>query len=62
MAAATTNLHPDFGTPPYGFPFNVVDNTHRWYHSPFNMPVKAILARTRWVLIRASKAAATATR
>jgi len=28
MAAATTNLHPDFGGPPYGFPFNVVDNTH----------------------------------
>jgi fibronectin type III domain protein len=28
MAASTTNLHPDFGTPPYGFPFNVVDNTH----------------------------------
>jgi hypothetical protein len=27
-AAATTNLHPDFGGPPYGFPFNVVDNTH----------------------------------
>jgi hypothetical protein len=28
MAAATTNLHPDFGGPPYGFPFNVVDNSH----------------------------------
>src|SRR5579864_4560497 len=28
MAAGTTNLHPDFGGPPYGFPFNVVDNTH----------------------------------
>jgi hypothetical protein len=27
-AAATTNLHPDFGAPPYGFPFTVVDNTH----------------------------------
>jgi hypothetical protein len=27
-AAATTNLHPDFGAPPYGFPFNLVDNTH----------------------------------
>lgn len=27
-AAATTKLHPDFGGPPYGFPFNVVDNTH----------------------------------
>jgi len=26
--AATTNLHPDFGAPPYGFPFNVVDHTH----------------------------------
>jgi hypothetical protein len=22
------NLHPDFGGPPYGIPFNVVDNTH----------------------------------
>jgi hypothetical protein len=28
MSSATTNLHPDFGGPPYGFPFNVVDNTH----------------------------------
>ena len=29
MSAATTKLHPDFGAPPYGFPFNVVDNTHQ---------------------------------
>jgi hypothetical protein len=28
MASSTTNLHPDFGGPPYGFPYNVVDNTH----------------------------------
>jgi hypothetical protein len=28
MAASTTNLHPDFGGAPYGFPFAVVDNTH----------------------------------
>src|SRR5438876_2562157 len=28
MAASTTNLHPDFGAPPYGFPYNIVDNTH----------------------------------
>ncbi len=28
MSAATTKLHPDFGGPPYGFPHNVVDNTH----------------------------------
>ena len=28
MAATTTNLHPDFGAPPYGFPYNVIDNTH----------------------------------
>jgi hypothetical protein len=28
MAASTTNLHPDFGTPPYGFPFNVVSSSH----------------------------------
>ena len=28
MAAATTKLHPDFGAPPYGFPYNIVDNTH----------------------------------
>ena len=25
---ASGNLHPDFGGPPYGIPFNVVDNTH----------------------------------
>src|ERR1700716_3894872 len=28
MASSTTRLHPDFGGPPYGFPFNVVDHTH----------------------------------
>src|SRR5438309_7193365 len=28
MASSTTKLHPDFGGPPYGFPFNVVDHTH----------------------------------
>jgi hypothetical protein len=28
MAASTTNLHPDFGGPPYGFPYNIVDHTH----------------------------------
>src|ERR1700674_348705 len=27
-SAATTRLHPDFGGPPYGFPFNVVTNAH----------------------------------
>src|SRR5205823_6553459 len=28
MASGTAKLHPDFGGPPYGFPFNVVDNSH----------------------------------
>jgi hypothetical protein len=28
MASSTTNLHPDFGGPPYGFPYTIVDNTH----------------------------------
>src|SRR6202171_1205940 len=28
MAASTTNLHPDFGGPPSGFPCTVVDHTH----------------------------------
>src|SRR5256886_17386648 len=28
MAASTTRLHPDFGGPPYGFPYNVVGNAH----------------------------------
>jgi len=28
MASSTTKLHPDFGGPPYGFPYNIVDNTH----------------------------------
>ena len=28
MASSTTKLHPDFGGPPYGFPFNIVDHTH----------------------------------
>src|SRR6202158_6268916 len=26
--AASTNLHPDFGAPPYGVPYNIVDSTH----------------------------------
>jgi hypothetical protein len=28
MKASTTKLHPDFGVPPYGLPFAVVDDTH----------------------------------
>jgi hypothetical protein len=28
MSSSTTKLHPDFGGPPYGFPHNIVDNTH----------------------------------
>jgi hypothetical protein len=28
MAASSTNLHPDFGASPYGFPNNIVDNSH----------------------------------
>ncbi len=28
MNSSSTNLHPDFGAPPYGLPFAVVDNTH----------------------------------
>ena len=28
MNAGSTNLHPDFGRPPYGFPYAVVDDTH----------------------------------
>src|SRR6267143_6315728 len=28
MASSTSNLHPDFGGPPYGFPYTIVDNTH----------------------------------
>ena len=29
MAASTTNLHPDFGPPDYGMPFDVVTNKHK---------------------------------
>lgn len=28
MQASTTKLHPDFGGPPYGFPFAVIDDSH----------------------------------
>jgi hypothetical protein len=28
MNAGSTNLHPDFGRPPYGMPYAVVDNSH----------------------------------
>jgi hypothetical protein len=35
MNGATAKLHPDFGGPPYGFPFNVVDNSHSTYSVSF---------------------------
>jgi hypothetical protein len=35
MAAATTKLHPDFGAPPYGFPYTIVDNSHPTYAVSF---------------------------
>jgi hypothetical protein len=28
MHAGSTNLHPDFGAPPYGMPYGVVDDSH----------------------------------
>jgi hypothetical protein len=30
MNAGSSKLHPDFGQPPYGIPFNVVDHTHQF--------------------------------
>jgi hypothetical protein len=36
MHAGTTNLHPDFGPPHYGIPFNVVANTHPLVHVRFH--------------------------
>src|SRR5256884_8178420 len=38
MAFSTTKLHPDFGGPPYGFPYNVVDNTHATVSASFQYP------------------------
>ena len=38
MAASTTKLHPDFGAPPYGFPYNVVDSTHPKVSVSFQYP------------------------
>src|SRR5437773_477811 len=35
MAASTTKLHPDFGGPPYGFPYNVVGNAHPTFSITF---------------------------
>jgi hypothetical protein len=29
MQAGSTNLHPDFGPPSYGMPFDIVSNRHR---------------------------------
>ncbi|MGH8526965.1 MAG: hypothetical protein ACREXY_23000, partial [Gammaproteobacteria bacterium] len=29
MRAGSTNLHPDFGPPSYGLPYDVVSNRHR---------------------------------
>src|SRR2546425_5146328 len=34
-AAASPNPHPALGGPPYGFPYNVVDNTHPTYPVTF---------------------------
>ena len=36
MHAGTTNLHPDFGPPNYGIPFNVVANGHSTVHVRFH--------------------------
>lgn len=36
MHAGTTNLHPDFGPPHYGIPFNVVANAHPTEHVRFH--------------------------
>jgi hypothetical protein len=38
MASSTTHLHPDFGVPPYGFPYNIVDNTHARVSVSFSYP------------------------
>src|SRR5438132_6007855 len=35
MNSSSTNLHPDFGKPPYGLPFAVVDDTHATVHIKF---------------------------
>lgn len=35
MHAATTNLHPDFGPPSYGMPFDAVSNAHPTVHVGF---------------------------
>src|SRR2546428_5300613 len=35
MHAPTTNLHPDFGPPSYGIPFDVVDNSHPFVSPTF---------------------------
>jgi hypothetical protein len=34
-SAASTHLHPDFGAPPWGMPYNVVDNSHPTYSITF---------------------------
>ena len=34
-------LHPDFGGPPYGIPFNVVDNTHATTTFTFQYPLES---------------------
>jgi len=36
MHARTTNLHPDFGPPNYGIPFDVVSNAHPTVHVRFD--------------------------
>jgi hypothetical protein len=38
MASASTNLHPDFGVPPYGFPYNIVDSAHPTVSVTFQYP------------------------
>jgi len=38
MGSSTTNLHPDFGGPPYGFPYNIVDNSHPKVSVTFQYP------------------------
>jgi hypothetical protein len=38
IKASTTKLHPDFGAPPYGLPFAVVDNGHPTVSITFDYP------------------------
>ena len=62
MHAGSTLLHPDFGPPAYGMPFDVVDDSLHEVHVDFGYADESDPGRTRSDPIPTSRAGPTGTR